>query len=82
MTISGTEVSVIGETGLIEATWKLVIGGEVVDSSKVTGDHVLRGDLPAGGVVEAHVHQGAFGPTKVEVTHDREHVATFSGFVL
>ena len=82
VTIAGTEVAVTGETGLIEATWKLLIAGEIADSAKVTGDHVLNGRLSDGSTVEAKIHQGAFGPTEVEVSHDGEHVVRFTGFVL
>ena len=64
VTIAGTEVAVTGETGLIEATWKLLIAGEIADSAKVTGDHVLNGRLSDGSTVEAKIHQGAFGPTR------------------
>lgn len=82
VTISGTEVAVIGETGLVEATWRLLIGGEEADSARASGDFRLKGRLTDGSLVEALVHQGAFGPTAVDVEHDGNHVVHFTGFVI
>ena len=81
--VDGAEVVVTGRTGLVSATWSLLIDGrEVASRLLVAGRAVLAGPLPGGGTVEASVDQDMFGPTRVEVRHGGQLVARFSGFVL
>lgn len=79
--VAGTEVTVTGTTGPVHATWSLLVGGVVADSAAAAGDFRLRGRLPDGTAVEAAVHQGLLGPTRVVVTHEGEEVLDARGFV-
>lgn len=79
--IGGHKVSVTGQTGLIEATWTLLIDGTEVHSAKASGDFDLKSELPDGSSIRAAVHQGAFGPTEVAIHHDGEEITCFKGFV-
>jgi hypothetical protein len=42
---------------------------------------VLKGTLPDGTPVEAHVHQSIVGPTRVQVRHDGREVMASTGYV-
>jgi hypothetical protein len=79
--IKGSEVTVTGDTGLVEATWSLRVDGEEMERKKASGTFELHGRLPDGDPVVAHVQQGAFGPTEVAVLHDGAEVVRFKGFV-
>jgi hypothetical protein len=80
--VSGADVIVTGESGLVEATWTLEVDGEEVDRAKASGRFELRGRLPDGSGLAAQIHQDAFGPTKVIVLHDDAEVTRFTGFVV
>ena len=80
--IGDSEVAVIGQSGLVEATWDLLIDGAKVDGDTRSGRFALHGQLGDGSGVEAQIEQGAFGPTHVVVLHDGQEVTSFKGFVL
>lgn len=80
--IGTSSVEVTARTGPVHATWKLLLDGDEADRASAAGDVTLRGSLPDGSPVVAHVHQSLFGPTEVVVEHDTTEVATFRGFVL
>lgn len=79
--IGGSTVAVTGKTGLVHATWTLLVDGAEVDRAAAAGDFRLRGQLPDGSSVEALVHQSLIGPTEVAVVHAGDEVARFTGFV-
>jgi hypothetical protein len=79
--IDGHRVAVTGSTGLMHATWTLLIDGEPADTAKAAGDFKLRGSLGNGSRVEAAVHQSLVGPTWVVIRHEGEDVRRFTGFV-
>jgi hypothetical protein len=79
--IDGTTVTVTGRTGLVHATWSLLIDGKEVDTAEAAGDFKLVGRLPDGSEVRALVFQSLLGPTEVTVHHGEDEVATFTGFV-
>ena len=80
--IDGAEVAVVGETGLIEPTWRLLIDGAEAASVEASGKFSLSGELPNGSSVVARIYQHMFGSTEVVVEHDGQHVVRFTGFVL
>ena len=80
--VAGAQVTVIGTSGPISATWRLLVdGAEVAREALRNGDHVLAGPLPDGTAVEAHVRQSIVGPTRVSVRHDGLEVLATTGFV-
>ncbi len=79
--IKGSQVTVTGETGLVEATWSLKVDDEEMERRKASGTFDLHGRLPDGDPVTAHVQQGAFGPTEVTVLHDGTEIVKFKGYV-
>jgi len=79
--IKGSEVTVRGETGLVEATWSLRVDGTEMERKKASGTFDLHGRLPDGDEVTAQVQQGAFGPTEVAVLHEGEEIVRFKGYV-
>lgn len=80
--IDGHRVEVHGRTGLVAATWTLVVDGvEAARGEAASGELVLETALPAGRVVTAVVRQGAFGPTEVAILEDGEELTRFRGFV-
>lgn len=80
-TVAGTEVEVLGSSGLVHATWRLLLAGREVDSATAAGDFTLRGTLPDGSAVTAAVHQSLLGPTEVTVDHAGTEVFSSKGFV-
>jgi hypothetical protein len=46
--IDGHRVAVTGSTGLVHATWTLLVDGEPADIAKAAGDFKLRGTLGNG----------------------------------
>jgi hypothetical protein len=80
--IDGVEVAVMGESGLVEPTWRLLIDGAEAESVKASGKFTLSGALPNGSSVVARINQHMFGSTEVSVEHDGHHVVRFTGFVL
>jgi len=79
--IGESEVAVIGQSGLVEATWELFVDDERVDGDTRSGLFVLRGQVGDGRAIEAHIEQGALGPTHVTIVHDGHEVVSFKGFV-
>lgn len=79
--IGSTTVSVTGATGLVHATWALLLDGKEVDSAAAAGTFTLRGALPDGAPVTAEVFQSLLGPTEVAIRHGEQEVARFTGFV-
>ena len=79
--IGSSTVLVTGRSGLVHATWTLLVDGEELDSAQAAGDFTLTGELPDGSDVRAVVHQSLVGPTVVTVKHEGEEVASFDGFV-
>lgn len=79
--IGRTTVAVTGTTGLVHATWTLLLDGQEVDSATAAGNFTLRGRLGDGSPVRAEVFQSLVGPTEVAVVHDGDEVARFTGFV-
>ena len=69
-------------TGLVHATWSLLIGGGVADTATASGDFRLRGVLPDGSTVTADIHQSLLGTSTAVVSHDGREVESFTGFVL
>ena len=80
-TVAGSEIVVTGSSGLVHATWRLLVDGVEVDSAAAAGDFTLRGALPDGSAVTAAVHQSLLGPTGVSISHDGAEVFTGTGFV-
>lgn len=80
--IDGAVVRVIGETGPVEATWRLLIDDREADVRTATGTFSLHGALPAGDPVEARVTQGNFGRTEVTLLRGDEEMSSWKGFVL
>ena len=80
--LGGSEVAVIGETGMVNATWTLDIDDQQVDRDTTGARNLtLLGVLDDGTSVEARVHQGALGPTVITILHDGAEVTTYRGFV-
>jgi hypothetical protein len=79
--LAGQTVEVKGETGAVEATWTLLIDGELVDRAKASGRFTLRSQLRDGSEVSADVYQSAIGPTEVTICRDGEALVTKRGFV-
>ncbi len=80
--VGGARVTVLGTSGPISATWRLLVdGGEVARQELFNGEHVLEGSLPDGSLVAAHIHQSIIGPTRVSVRHDGVEVFASNGYV-
>jgi len=79
--VDGHTISVIGTTGPVHATWRLLIDDHVADSAAAAGDFTLRTELPDGSSIHASVHQSLLGPTEVAIHHNGEEVTRFEGFV-
>lgn len=80
--IEGSEVRVVGSTGLIDPRWRLLIDDVEVDARAETGTFSLAGSLPGGGAIEAQVTQGSFGRTTVALLHEGEEVTRWKGLVM
>ncbi|WP_432573232.1 hypothetical protein [Kineococcus sp. SYSU DK005] len=80
-TVAGSEVVVIGSSGPVHATWRLLVEGVEVDSAAAAGEFTLKGALGDGSAVEAAVHQSLLGPTRVTIRHGGADVFTGTGFV-
>ena len=75
-------VEVRGRTGLVAATWTLLVdGAEAASGEVVRGELPLETVLPDGTAVRALVRQGAFGPTEVVILDDGEELTRFRGYV-
>ena len=73
---------VVGTTGLVKATWRLLEGDtQLAEHALVSGEAVLVGTLSTGTEVMATVTQSLVGPTTVTVRAHGETVAEFVGFV-
>lgn len=79
--VGGATVSVRAKTGLVQATWSLLVDDTEVDSATASGDFKLRGTLPDGSPVEAQVFQSLIGPTEVAILHEGREIERARGFV-
>lgn len=80
--VDGRPVRVVGRSGPIRATWRLLEGDAVLEECRmVRGTKELVGTLSTGTEVRAQVAQSVFGPTTVTIMVDGETVAASEGFV-
>jgi hypothetical protein len=80
--IDGTTVTIIGQTGLVAARWKVDVDGfEVVNEKLVQGRRTLEAPLPDGTVASIEVNCAPSGQATMVVRHDGRLLGHFSGTV-
>ncbi len=80
--IGDTEVTVVGQTGLVAARWKVdVAGREVVNETMVRGRRVLEAPLPDGSSASIEVSCAPSGQATMTVLHDGRLLGHFTGTV-
>ena len=81
--IDGTQVRIVGRSGVAKAQWQMFEGSTLLDEHEaMRGTFELTGRLSTGTEVTATVEQSLFGPTKVTVRTGEEVRPTFDGLVV
>jgi hypothetical protein len=82
VTLDGTTITVIGQTGLVAARWKVEVDGfEVCNERLVQGRRVMEAPLPDGSVAMVEVNCAPSGQATMDVRHDGRLLGHFTGTV-